>query len=160
MTVVALMDGVAAPTKNRRQLAKERTLQRLKAEARFLFENVGYFDVGIRDIAQRMGMSTGAVFSHVSDKAALWRLVMHGPPPSEALAEEVAMVEAMHPGWGWNMRKMGGQYVASLTSPDFHLSTNGGLSVTGKGDSPASALREARIEADRKSPLPPTAADQ
>lgn len=138
------------PAKNRRQLAKERSLAKLKTEGRFLFENVGYFGVGIRDIAERMGMSTGAVFSHVSDKASLWRLVMDGPPPSEQLAEEVALVEALHPGWGWNMRKIGGQYIASLTSPDFHLSTHGGLSVTGKGDSPASALREARIAADRK----------
>lgn len=150
----------AAPRVNRRQLSKARSLQRLKTECRFLFENIGYFDVTIRLIAQRMGMSTGAVFSHAPDKESVWRLVMGGPAPSQALAEEVALIEAQRPGWSWSLRKLNGRYAAGLTSPDFHLTTNGGVSATGSGDSPASALRDARADADRKLPLPPMEADR
>ncbi len=141
-----------APIVNRRQLSKARTLQRLKTECRFLFENIGYFDTTIRDIAKRMGMSTGAVSSHAPDKESLWRLVMGGPAPSQALAEEVALIEAQRPGWSWSLRKVNRRYAAGLTSPDFHLTTNGGVSATGQGDGPASALRDARADADRKSP--------
>ena len=70
MTAAAIIDADAAPAKNRRQLAKERSLAKLKAEGRFLFENVGYFGVGIRDIADRMGMSTGAISNHAKSENA------------------------------------------------------------------------------------------
>lgn len=135
---------------NRRARAKRATEARLRDAARFLFVNAGYFDTTIRDIAGRMGMSTGAVFNHAPDKPGLWRLVMGGPPPSPQLAEEVALVEAALPDWGYLVRKEpDGRYYASLSTPDYHPLKPEGFLAVGRGDSPASAVRAARIEAER-----------
>lgn len=129
---------------------KAATRARLIDAARFLFSNVGYFDVGIRDVASRMGMSIGAVFAHVEGKAALWRLAMGGPPPSEALAEELALIFAQRPGWDFVLRSAGGGFLALLTAPDYRPFTDAAVDChTGKGDSPAEALRQARIAAER-----------
>lgn len=137
--------------RNRRARAKQATEARLRDAARFLFVNVGYFDTTIRDVAGRMGMSTGAVFNHTEDKPGLWRLVMGGPPPSAKLAEEVALVEAALPDWGYLVRKeRAGRYYASLSTPDYHPLKPGGFLAVGRGDSPASAVRAARIEVERK----------
>ena len=134
----------------RRGAAKASTRVRLIAAARFLFTSAGYFGVGTRDIARRMGMSTGAVFNHVEGKQALWRLAMGGPPPSEALAEEVALIQALRPGWSWVLRFNGKEHLASLTPPDWRPTALPPTRAhSGRGDSPAEALRQARIEADR-----------
>lgn len=146
---VPLRDPDGRP-RNRRVVARELTQARLRAAARFLFTHVGYFDTGVRDVARRMAMSTGSVFAHVKDKEQLWRDAMGGPAPSLALAEEVALVLALRPGWRWLIRYDGSRYLSSLTSPDYNPMRNGGLMVSGLGDSPAAALREARIAADRE----------
>lgn len=136
--------------RSRRVVAKEITQLKLLAAARFLFTHVGFFDTGIRDIAKRMNMSTGAVFANVRDKDQLWRDAMDGPAPSLQLAEEVALVLALRPGWRWLIRYDGGRYLTTLTSPDYNPLKNGGLIFSGQGDSPAAALREVRLAADRE----------
>ncbi|WP_312145213.1 TetR/AcrR family transcriptional regulator [Brevundimonas sp.] len=147
--VVETHDADGAPRK-RRDIAKDVTRLRVLAAARFLFTHVGFFDTGIRDIAQRIGMSTGAVFAQVKDKEELWRAAMNGPSPSLPLAEEVALVLALRPGWRWLIRFDGSRYLTTLTSPDYNPMQNGGLIFSGQGDSPAAALREVRIAADRQ----------
>lgn len=138
------------PTQNKRQRAKASTRAKAAEAARFLFANVGYFSTGIRDVAARMGMSTGAVFATVSDKAALWRLAMGGPAPSEQLAEEVALIQALRPGWSWVLRFNGREHLAGLTPPDFRPEAMPpSRAHSGRGDSPAEALRQARLEAER-----------
>lgn len=136
--------------RKRRDVARDITRLKVLAAARFLFTHVGFFDTGIRDVAQRMGMSTGAVFATVKDKGQLWAEAMNGPPPSLQLAEEVALVLALRPGWRWLIRFDGSRYLTSLTCPDYNPMRNGGLMFNGIGDSPAAALREARIAADRQ----------
>ena len=139
--------------RSKRAIAKDLTTLRVKASARFLFQNVGYFSTGIRDVAARIGMSTGAVFATVEDKPALWRLAFDGPPPSEQLAEEVALVEALRRDWSWLIRKAPDGYRATLT-PDGWNPLSDRHVATGQGVSPAAALRAAREQADRLEPLP------
>lgn len=141
---------------NRRQRAKVATRMKLLASARRLFLSVGYFATGIRDIAADMGMSTGAVFSQVEDKAELWRLAVGGPAPSEDVAEEIALLLALLPGWGWALiRKADGSFFATLSTPGYRPGADGepaeGAVWIGRGLCPASALRAARTaeEADR-----------
>ena len=129
-------------------------MEKLKDAAGFLFANKGYFDVGVRDVAARMGMSLGAVMANVPTKADLWRLAMGGPAPDLVLAEEVALLESQRPDWRWSLNAFGGRYIAHL-SKGSPLTTPGGLSATGKAATPALALREARAQADRLDPLNP-----
>jgi len=147
--VVATHDVDGAP-RNQRVVAKDVTRLKLMSAARFLFTHVGFFETGIRDVAKRMGMSIGAVWNHVDGKDELWRQAMGGPAPSLQLAEEVALVLALRPGWRWLIRFDGSRYLTTLTCPDYNPLQNGGLMFNGMGDSPASALREARIAADRQ----------
>lgn len=135
---------------NKRERAKASTRTRLIAAARFLFTNSGYFAVGTRDVARRMGMSTGAMFAQVTGKEALWALAMGGPPPDVRLAEEVALLQALRPGWSWVLRFNGQEHLAGLTPPDFRpnaLQPN--RAHSGRGETPAEALRQARLEAER-----------
>lgn len=151
MTVVSLTD---APRPNKRFLAKARTTTRVIEAARFAFTNTGYFPSGIRDIARRAGMSIGAVFATAPDKESLWVLAMGGPPPSLFLAEEVALIEAQRPDWVYIIRKAPrGVYLATLSPDNLNPLHNSGPVATGQGDSPAAALRAARLQADRKSPI-------
>ena len=130
--------------------AKAATRAKVLAVAATQFATRGYHRTTIRTIATEMGMSTGAVFNHAPDKPGLWRLVMGGPPPSAQLAEEVALAEAALPDWGYLVRKEpGGRYYASLSTPDYHPLKPEGFLAVGRGDSPASAVRAARIEAER-----------
>lgn len=139
---------------NKRQLGKVRTAQRITEAARFAFTNTGFFASTIRDVARRAGMSTGALFGAAPDKEALWRLAMGGPPPSLQLAEEVALIEAQRPGWVWIVRKgPDGRYLSTLSPRDWNPMHNAGPVASGEGDSPASALYAARLQADRKAPL-------
>lgn len=139
--------------RNRRAVKKELTTARVIAAARFLFTHVGFFDVGIRDVAARIGMSTGAIFATVADKDELWRAAMNGPPPSPQLAEEAALLLALRPGWSWTLSCHDGAFRASLSPNGWNPLNNAGPFAVGRGDSPASALRDARINADRKEPL-------
>ncbi|MDP3405076.1 MAG: TetR/AcrR family transcriptional regulator [Brevundimonas sp.] len=140
-------------TRSPRLLAKAETRRKVMDAARFLFLNVGYFDTGMRAVARRAGMSTGAVFNTVTDKQQLWREACGGPPPSELLAEEVAMILAAWPGFRWNLHGLAsGDCLASIMTPDYSpLDPLGrGRIYHGKGDSPGSAVREARIAAERE----------
>lgn len=151
MTVVSLID---TPRPNKRVLAKARTTTRVIEAARFAFTNTGYFVSGVRDIARRAGMSTGAIFATAPDKESLWVLAMGGPPPSLFLAEEVALIEAQRPDWVYIIRKAPrGVYLATLSPDNLNPLHNSGPVATGQGDSPAAALRAARLQADRKSPI-------
>lgn len=143
--------------RSKRQISKELTALRVIAAARFAFTNTGYYPSGVRDIARRAGMSTGAVFATAPDKESLWVLAMGGPPPSLDLAEEVALIEAQRPDWVYIFRKApGGVYLATLSPENLNPLHNSGPVATGKGDSPAAALRAARLQADRKSPIQET----
>lgn len=152
MTAEPLITGRAHP--NKRQLSKAATVEKMKAAAAFLFANQGYFSVGIRDVARRMGMSTGSVMANIETKDDLWRLAMGAPAPDVALAEEVALLEAHRPGWRWSLSNVGAGYVAHV-SCGAALVEHGAVSATGKAASPALALREARIQADRLAPRDP-----
>ena len=135
---------------NKRQQARAASASRLREAARFLFANVGYFDVGVRDVAARMGSSTGAVFNHVPDKPSLWRFAMNGPAPSQQLTEEVALIQALRPGWSWVLRFNGAEHLASLTPPDWRPNALPPTRAhSGRGACPAEALRQARIDAER-----------
>jgi hypothetical protein len=96
----------AAQRPNKRQQAKARTRQKVLDAARTLFEAGGYQAATIRDIAKGAGMSTGAVFANFECKADIWRAVFHGPPPSPALADEIARVQAL-PGCSFWIRGAG-----------------------------------------------------
>jgi AcrR family transcriptional regulator len=63
-------------TLTRRDLAKQRTRERLLDAARRLFVERGYEATTIRDIAALAGFSTGAVFANFSDKAELFEGVV------------------------------------------------------------------------------------
>lgn len=134
---------------NRRELAKARTRERLLDAARFMFSNVGYEASTIRDLAQRIGMSTGAIFGQFRDKADLWRAAMGTPPPSIALAEEIGVLLAQRPDWRWLLRYDGTRHIASINDPDYVPMSNKGRCHIAHAASPAEAMRQARIEAER-----------
>lgn len=138
---------------NQRVLAKAATVARIKDAAGFLFANKGYFNVGIRDVARRMGMSQGAVTANAPSKEDLWRLAMGGQAPDVRLAEEVALLEAQRPGWRWGLRTNGSTYIADIADGNA-LVTHDVVSATGRGATPAEAVRHARIQVERKMPLP------
>lgn len=63
-----------------RTLQKAATRAKVLAAAKALFDAEGYQAVTIRGLAAAVGMSTGAVFTHWSDKEALYREVYgHAP---------------------------------------------------------------------------------
>ncbi|MEG0819583.1 MAG: helix-turn-helix domain-containing protein [Brevundimonas sp.] len=69
---------------NRRQLAKARTIEKIRNAARVRFTAKGYFPTTIRDIATDCKMSTGAIFANFEDKEALYvDLFGHKPVSSE-----------------------------------------------------------------------------
>lgn len=138
---------------NLRVQAKAATLAKVKDAAGFLFANKGYFNVGLRDVAQRMGMSLGAVTSSAPSKEELWRLAMGGKAPDVRLAEEVALLEAQRPGWRWGLRTNGATYICDVADGNA-LVTHDVISATGRGSTPAEALHHARIQIERKLPLP------
>lgn len=69
-----------AATKRAEQ--KAATRQRLVAVAKDLFTAQGYEPVGIRDVAQAAGFSTGAIFASFTDKRALYEAAMGPIPPA------------------------------------------------------------------------------
>jgi len=86
-----------APRLNRRQQAKAATRARILSAAAAMFDTVGYERATIRDIAKAAGMSTGAVFATVPDKASLWRAAMNVPEPDARLADEIALTLGQFP---------------------------------------------------------------
>lgn len=75
----------AAPRLNRRQASKLRTRERVLKAARDLFLLSSYQATTIRAVAKAAGMSTGAVFATVEDKAQLWREAMGTEPPLDTM---------------------------------------------------------------------------
>lgn len=72
---------------SRRVRAKATTREKLMGAARAMFTARGYQATTIRDLAAAFGMSTGAVFAHVPDKAALWKAAYGFPHPWRPIAE-------------------------------------------------------------------------
>lgn len=64
----------SVPRKHSAQMTREKLL----ASAHELFDKHGYA-VGLRTIAERAGLSTGALASHWPDKASLWAEVYGSP---------------------------------------------------------------------------------
>lgn len=73
------------PRLNRRQASKLRTRERVLKAARDLFLLSSYQATTIRAVARAAGMSTGAVFATVEDKAELWREAMGTEPPLDTM---------------------------------------------------------------------------
>lgn len=77
-------DGNLRP-KTRRQEAKASTRARVLYEARSCFETMGYEASTIRLIADRAGMSTGAIFANFAGKAEVYAAIYgHAPISPEA----------------------------------------------------------------------------
>ncbi len=68
-----------------RDKAKAATAEKVAEAARELFLAHGYEAVTIRNIAAKVGMSVGAVFSNYEDKDALFLACMGRPSPPVAL---------------------------------------------------------------------------
>ena len=136
---------------NRRQTAKIATRSRIIAAARALFEDGTYAEATIRGIARAAGMSTGAVFATVPDKAALWTAVYGGPAPDPDIADEIARTLGALPDHGWMIARRtdgrGSPFHATLTTPDFDPVERTGQCFGGRGATPAAALRQARENA-------------
>lgn len=145
------MTAVQAPPRpNKRAAAKARTRARVLDAAAFLFANTGFFATGIRDVADRAGMSTGAIFANFESKEHLWRAAMRCPAPDPKLAEEAALTVAAHPDQPFWIYADGARCKASIGNPVRALAVSGEGGCHGAGDTPAEALRQARIEADRR----------
>lgn len=127
---------------NKRQQAKAATRSRVLAGAAALFRAGGYTETTIRGVARAIGMSTGAIFATVEDKAELWREAIGGPAPDPALGEEVALLQADHGQATWLLA--GGPQGAQAT---ILLPT--GAECRTRGATPTEALRGARALADR-----------
>lgn len=135
---------------NRRARAKAATRAKVLEAAGFMFTNSGFFATHVRDIAARAGMSTGAVFANFESKEHLWREAMKCPPPDPKLAEEAALTAAACPGQPFWIYADGDRCKASIGNPARALMVPGEGGCHGAGDTPAEALRQARIEADRR----------
>lgn len=84
----------------RRQQAKAATRAKLITAARDLWSINTYEEIGIRDIADAAGVSTGAVFANWDSKGALWREAMGYAPPvdcPEVRALLKRMAQLAHP---------------------------------------------------------------
>lgn len=81
----------------KRGRAAAHTRSKVIAAAADLFAARGYEDVGIRDVAKAVGMSTGAVFSHFADKDALFLAATGRAPPGPRLREFLAYLAEHDP---------------------------------------------------------------
>ena len=69
----------------KRELSKAATRQKVIAAAKALWAEPGsYHQNGIRDLADAMGMSTGAVFANFETKADVWRAAFGTEPPVDS----------------------------------------------------------------------------
>lgn len=60
---------------------KTATREKIIKAATHAFHHNGYDEVTVRGLAKAIGMSTGAVFAHFTDKAALFEEAMGKPAP-------------------------------------------------------------------------------
>lgn len=86
---------------SRRQAQKVVTRDKILLTARRMFHERGYDGVGMRTLADEIGMSTGALFGHFGSKDEIWEASIGGPPPNYKLAEQIALLQAGRPGDGW-----------------------------------------------------------
>ncbi len=70
------IEQVETPPLNRRQKAKARTREKVLDAATALFDECGYEQATIRDIAKKAEKSTGAIFANFSDKLDLYAAVL------------------------------------------------------------------------------------
>lgn len=76
---------MTAEITNKRTLAKMRTRQRVMDAAREVWARPGsYYTQGIREVAAKAGMSTGAVFANFDSKEDLWLAVFECPAPIDS----------------------------------------------------------------------------
>lgn len=132
-----------------RRRCKSETIQMIVTAGRFLFTHVGYFDVRFGDVAARAGVALNTVRAHFNDKADLWREAMHCPPPDPRLAEEVALAAVTCPDQPVQIYAHGLRCRASIGNPARILTVQGAAAFSGEGTTPAEAMRQARISADR-----------
>lgn len=77
---------------NRRELAKERTRQKVIDAARELWSEPGSYPEGtMRSIASHMGMSTGSIFANFSGKDEIWRAAFGTEPPVDSVLTRYAL---------------------------------------------------------------------
>lgn len=76
-----------------RMADKARTRAATIKAATELFNERGYEDVGLRDIAARMGMSTGSIFTNFATKADVFKACFGVKPPTAA--EWVGAIKAL-----------------------------------------------------------------
>jgi len=86
---------------SRRHAMKVVTRDRIITTARRLFNELGYDGVGMRNLADEIGMSTGALFGHFDSKDKIWEAAIGGPTPNYRLAEKIALLRARQPKAGW-----------------------------------------------------------
>lgn len=82
----------------KRGRAAAHTRSKVLAAAADLFATRGYPNVGIRDVAKAVGMSTGAVFSHFKDKDELWLTATGREPPMERVRRLLSDAFTLGPG--------------------------------------------------------------
>lgn len=137
------------PVRLTRQGRKAQTCAAIVDAARFLFANVGYFDVSLPAVGRRAGCSEASIRAHYVDKAGLWRAAMDCAAPDPRLAEEVALAGVTCPGQAVWLYADGGRCRASIGNPVRALTVHAAGSFSGSGSTPAEAVRQARISAER-----------
>lgn len=121
---------------SRRQAKKVVTHDKIVATARRLFRERGYDGVGMRNLADEIGMSTGALFGHFGSKDKIWEAAIGGPPPNYKLAEKIALLQADKPGRGWILcGRPDGQFEA-------HVFTTNGERVEAVANTPDGAVAQ------------------
>lgn len=76
---------------NKRTLAKNKTRQRVMDAARTVWTAPGSYQTqGIREVAAKAGMSTGAVFANFDSKEDLWLAVFECPAPTDSALTRAA----------------------------------------------------------------------
>jgi AcrR family transcriptional regulator len=79
------------PNRLTRQERKAHSRDKILQAARVAFDTLGYEKATIRDIASRIGMSTGVVFSNFPGKEALYREVYGHAPISPELGRALML---------------------------------------------------------------------
>lgn len=129
--------------------SKTRTIGQILDAARFLYANVGYFSIGFGAVADRAGVTLNTVRRYFPDKPALWREAMLCAPPDPRVAEEIALAAVWCPDQPVQIYAHGVRCRASIGNPARALTVPAAAAFSGEGPTPAEALRQARISADR-----------
>jgi AcrR family transcriptional regulator len=73
-----MQKSMKTPQHNKKEAKSEETRHRILVAARKLFARQGYHKTTISDIAQAIGLTTGAIFHHFATKDALLEAVVKG----------------------------------------------------------------------------------